>query len=97
MASEIFPVENNGFASSICWLLNWPLVFIITKIFTNMLSVIGIGPTFWLFSGFSILGTVFVWFVVPEKNGGSEIQKMSAGEKPTINNNSDNGTMNAQP
>lgn len=97
MIGEIFPADVKGFASSICGSFNWIMAFIITKTFTNILSAIGIGQTFWLFSGFSILGTIFVFFVVPETKGKSlsEIQKMLAGEKP-INNDSDNGVMDAK-
>lgn len=55
----------------------------ITKTFTDLNSLLGAGQTFWLFSGLSILGTVFVFFVVPETKGKSlnDIQKMLAGEK----------------
>lgn len=48
---------------------NWVLSFFITKFFTNMVSGLGTGPTFWLFSAFSILGTAFVFFFVPETKG----------------------------
>lgn len=61
------------------------LAFVITKTFTNLKDLLGDGPTFWLFSGLSILGTVFVFFVVPETKGKSlnEIQQMLSGEKDT--------------
>lgn len=57
--------------------------FVITKTFTNLKALLGDGETFWLFSGLSLLGTVFVFFVVPETKGKSlnEIQMMLAGEK----------------
>lgn len=63
--------------------------FVITKTFTNLKSLLGDGQTFWLFSGLSILGTVFVFFVVPETKGKSlnDIQKMLAGEKESTENN----------
>jgi hypothetical protein len=46
-------------------------------------DALGQGGTFWLFSGLSVLGTVFVFFVVPETKGKTlnEIQKMLAGDK----------------
>lgn len=52
--------------------------FVITKTFGNLQTLLGQGETFWLFSGLSIVGTVFVFFVVPETKGKSlsEIQKM---------------------
>jgi SP family facilitated glucose transporter-like MFS transporter 8 len=44
---------------------------------------LGRGGTFWLFSGLSLLGTVFVFFIVPETKGKSlnEIQVILAGDK----------------
>lgn len=97
MVGEIFPADVKGFASSICGSFNWILAFIITKTFTNLRMAIGIGQTFWLFSAFSVVGTIFVFFVVPETKGKSlsDIQKMLAGEKP-MNNDSDNGVMDAK-
>lgn len=61
--------------------------FVITKVFTNLTSLLGQGQTFWLFSGLSILGTVFVFFIVPETKGKSlnDIQIMLAGEKAETN------------
>jgi Sugar (and other) transporter len=58
------------------------VAFVITKTFTNLNELLGQGQTFWLFSGLSILGTVFVFFIVPETKGKSlnEIQKMLSGE-----------------
>lgn len=87
MVGELFAPDVKGFAASLAGAFNWILAFIITKTFTNIREAIGIGETFWLFSAFSIVGTVFVFFVVPETKGKSlsDIQKMLAGEKE-INN-----------
>lgn len=62
--------------------------FVITKTFTNLKSLMGDGETFWLFSGLTVLGTIFVFFVVPETKGKSlnEIQKMLEGDKETVDN-----------
>lgn len=70
--------HQKGDSNSICI-----LAFVITKTFTNLKSLLGNGQTFWLFSGLSILGTIFVFLIVPETKGKSlnEIQKMLAGEK----------------
>lgn len=64
---------------------NIPIAFVITLTFTSLTSTLGLAGTFWLFSGLSILGTVFVFLVIPETKGKSlnEIQKMLAGEKET--------------
>lgn len=62
--------------------------FVITKTFTNLVSALGRGGAFWLFSGLSVLGTVFIFFIVPETKGKSlnEIQTLLAGEKITPTN-----------
>ncbi len=98
MVGEIFPADVKGFASSISGAFNWILAFIITKTFTNIRDAIGLGETFWLFSAFSVVGTVFVFFVVPETKGKSlsDIQKMLAGEKPINNDSNNHGIMDAK-
>lgn len=79
--------ESSDDASQFSHLLNSESfsAFVITKTFVNLKTAIGDGQTFWLFSGLSIVGTVFVFFLVPETKGKSlnEIQKMLAGEKET--------------
>lgn len=51
------------------------------------MGALGRGGTFWLFSGLSIVGTVFVFFVVPETKGKSlnEIQAILGDNKATTN------------
>lgn len=67
------------------------LAFVITKTFVNLTDALGQGGTFWLFSGLSVLGTVFVFFIVPETKGKTlmEIQTMLAGEKSNVTNTRD--------
>jgi Sugar (and other) transporter len=71
--------------------------FVITKTFTNLKALLGDGETFWLFSGLSVLGTIFVFFVVPETKGKSlnEIQKMLSGdETKAVSSQNDEGQKN---
>lgn len=58
-----------GFAIGVALSLNWFLAFCITKFFSNLVELITIGPTFWIFSGFSFVGAAFVYFFVPETKG----------------------------
>lgn len=83
MLGELFAPDIKGIASSAAGSLSWILAFVVTKAFSNMEDAIGIGPTFWLLAGFSILGTIFVFFMVPETKGKSlaNIQRMLAGER----------------
>lgn len=81
MVGELFAADIKGVGGSAAGASSWIFAFIVTKTFSNIQTAIGIGPTFWLLSGFSILGTVFVFFVVPETKGKSlsEIQRMLEG------------------
>lgn len=81
MVGELFAADIKGVGGSVAGFSSWIFAFIVTKTFSNIQTAIGIGPTFWLLSGFSIVGTVFVFFVVPETKGKSlpEIQAMLAG------------------
>jgi hypothetical protein len=62
---------------------NFKLAFVITKTYVDLVGALTTGGTFWLFSGLSIVGTVFVFFVVPETKGKSlkEIQELLGAEK----------------
>lgn len=83
MLSEVYSKEVNAIASPLSGAFNWSLAFLITATFGTISSGIGIGPTFWIFAGLSVVGTIFVFLVVPETKGKSmiEIQRMLAGEK----------------
>ena len=83
MLSEVYSKEVNAIASPMSGALNWSLAFIITATFGSISIGIGIGATFWIFAGLSVLGTIFVFLVIPETKGKSmlEIQRMLAGEK----------------
>lgn len=67
-----------GTACSIACMANWLFAFFVTKFFSSLVSAIHIYNTFWLFTLFSVLGTFFVLFIVPETKGKSmdEIQEM---------------------
>lgn len=97
MIGEIFAPEVKGIAGSAAGSFNWILAFVITKTFTNMRDAMGTSGAFWLFSGFSIVGTVFVFFAIPETKGKTlgEIQKLLAGEKENKTDNS-SGNGNAK-
>ena len=83
IVSEVLSKEINAIFGPICCAFNWFLAFLITLTFTPISNAIGIGTTFWIFSGLSILGILFVYFVIPETKGKSmtNIQRMLNGEK----------------
>lgn len=83
MMGELFATDIKGFAGSIAGTTNWVLAFVITKTFKNLTDGLGSGPTFWLFSGLTVVGVIFVFFIVPETKGKSlnEIQQEMAGNR----------------
>lgn len=83
MMGELFSNDIKGVAGSAAGTFNWSLAFLITSTFSTMNKTFGNGQTFWIFSGFCLMGGVFVFFFVPETKGKSlpEIQRMLAGEK----------------
>jgi sugar porter (SP) family MFS transporter len=74
---EICAPDIKGVAVGLALTVNWILSFLITKFFDNMITGFGIAGTFWIFSGFSMVGTVFILVVLPETKGISleEIQR----------------------
>lgn len=89
MIGELFATDIKGFAGSLSGTCNWLLAFVVTFTFASMRTGMGNGPTFWLFSGLTILGFVFVYFLVPETKGKSlsDIQVILSGERPTAPTN----------
>lgn len=83
MMGELFSNDIKGIAGSIAGAFNWALAFLITSTFEKMKDSLGEGQTFWLFTGFCVVGLLFVFFFVPETKGKSlaEIQQILAGGK----------------
>lgn len=94
MIGELFPSKIKGLASSISAALNWVLAFTVTKLFQNLLDLLGSGYTFGTFMIATIFATVFVCCLVPETKGKDmkEIQYILAGnvEIEEDNNSDDN-------
>lgn len=80
MLGEIFSTDMKWLAG-LPLTVNFALAFLVTKCYTNLRDLIGLGQTFFVFTGFSLLAVVFVYFIVPETKGKSlaEIQLMLAG------------------
>ncbi|CAG2060868.1 unnamed protein product [Timema podura] len=64
--AEILPSNAKGFGSSMISAFCWGSSFVITKLFQNMIDLMGRYFAFWLFSFCAILATFFVYFYVPE-------------------------------
>lgn len=81
--SEIFPRQISGYACSIACMFNWTCVFLVTRSFSTIKELMGSYGAFWIFSVISFIGTVFVFFLVPETKGKTleEVQQELGGNK----------------
>lgn len=101
LIGELFAVEVKGPATSVSVTVSWLLAFLVTKTFSNVRDLIGLGQTFWLFAFFSAIGSIFVLSFVPETKGKSlvEIQTILGDDSGSIEspetNRSEQATVNA--
>lgn len=77
LVGELFTTEVKAIASSLSGATSWLVAFLVTKCFSNVRDMIGVGQTFFIFAAFSAICTVFVAISIPETKGKTfnEIQK----------------------
>ncbi|XP_073963323.1 facilitated trehalose transporter Tret1-like isoform X2 [Choristoneura fumiferana] len=77
MLREIFPSNVTRRASAITAGFHWFLAFGATKLYQNLVDLVGLGWTLWHFAVTCIVATIFIFFFVPETKGKTyeEIQK----------------------
>ena len=87
MIGELFPQETRAIASSLSFIINWFLVFLVTKFFHTFVELIGASKTFWGFCSQCALAAAFAFFLVPETKGKTlhEIQLKLAGNVSSKN------------
>ncbi|XP_067633565.1 facilitated trehalose transporter Tret1-like [Eurosta solidaginis] len=80
--AEIFPEDIKSIAGSLSGTTNWSCAFIVTQIFPILKDDIGGGSCFAIFAGILAVGSVYIYFCVPETKGKTfaEIQAELAGE-----------------
>ncbi|XP_065166146.1 facilitated trehalose transporter Tret1-like isoform X3 [Atheta coriaria] len=88
MLGEILPAKIRGSAASIATAFNWSCTFIVTKIFLNIIELVGTHGTFWLFSLFVLGSLVFIYLWVPETRGKSleDIERKFARRMSSVAN-----------
>lgn len=69
LMGEIFPAKQRGLLSSIGGSFNLAVMFIVIKTYHPLEEVITTAGTFWIYSGFCLLGVIFVITIVPETKG----------------------------
>lgn len=85
--SEIYPLRYRGIGGGIAAVSNWISNLIVSETFLTLTEAIGSAGTFLLFAGFSTIGLVFIYFLVPETKGlqFEEVEKMLAkGYRPSL-------------
>lgn len=71
MLSEIFPLKIRSLSMGICVFVLWLANALVAFGFPPVVAALGIGPTFFMFCGISVLGLIFTIPVVPETRGKS--------------------------
>ncbi|KOC68302.1 Facilitated trehalose transporter Tret1 [Habropoda laboriosa] len=69
LMGELFSSETKAVASSYAVMLNWFMVFVVTKTFPTMNSELGIDMTFWIFAVIMAGATAYTHVLVPETKG----------------------------
>ena len=76
--SEIYPLKYRGIGGGIAAVCNWVSNLIVSETFLTLTEALGSAGTFMLFAGFSLIGMVAIYFMVPETKGllFEEVEKM---------------------
>ncbi|XP_049768340.1 facilitated trehalose transporter Tret1-like [Schistocerca cancellata] len=77
MIAELLPSQHKRWAAGVAGLLNWVLMFTVTRSFGLMLSRVGAAACFGGFLASSLTATAFVFFLVPE-TAGKTLQEIQA-------------------
>ncbi|KAL2534884.1 Inositol transporter 4 [Abeliophyllum distichum] len=67
--SEIYPSKYRGIGGGIAAVANWTSNLIVSETFLSLTEALGSSGTFLLFAGFSFIGLVAIFFLVPETKG----------------------------
>jgi len=88
VCSEIYPLRLRGKAISVSTAVNWGMASVVGKLFPiisapNALDLTG---TFFLFSGFCLVGTIVMYFFLPETANSTleEVDMIFAEHKPKL-------------
>lgn len=85
--SEIYPLRYRGVGGGMAAVSNWVSNLIVSETFLTLTERLGSAGTFLLFAGFSTIGLVFIFLLVPETKGLAfeEVEKMlDKGYRPSL-------------
>ncbi|KAH0969942.1 hypothetical protein GBA52_022098 [Prunus armeniaca] len=86
-SKEIYPLRYRGIGGGIAAVSNWTANLIVSETYLTLTKALGSAGTFLLFAGFSLIGLVFIYFLVPETKGMQfeEVEKLlQKGFKPKL-------------
>lgn len=74
---EILPHHVKGIAGCVLTSAKWFMSFAMTKFFLDLIRLLGDAGCYWLFGAFCLLGSLYIFFFVPETKGKTldEIQR----------------------
>lgn len=67
--SEIYPLRFRGIGGGIAAVSNWLSNLVVSLTFLTLTEALGTSGAFLLFALFSLIGLVFIYFLVPETRG----------------------------
>ncbi|KAK7854816.1 inositol transporter 4 [Quercus suber] len=67
--AEIYALKYRGFGGGVAAMSNWTANLIVSMNFLSLTEALGSWGTFLLFAGFSFLGLIAIYFLVPETKG----------------------------
>ncbi|KAL0457545.1 UNVERIFIED_CONTAM: Inositol transporter 4 [Sesamum latifolium] len=67
--SEIYPLKYRGLGGGIAAVSNWSANLVVSETFLTLTEHLGSSGTFLLFAGFSLVGLVSIFLLVPETKG----------------------------
>ncbi|XP_011095946.1 inositol transporter 4 [Sesamum indicum] len=85
--SEIYPLRYRGMGGGIAAVSNWVSNLIVSETFLTLTEAVGSAGTFLLFAGFSAIGLIAIYFLVPETKGLAfeDVERMlEKGFKPRL-------------
>lgn len=99
--SEIYPLRFRGIGGGMAAVSNWSSNLVVSETFLTLTEALGTAGTFLLFSGFSLLGLIAIYFFVPETKELpiEEVEKMlEKGFKPSLccSNKKKKGSSNSE-
>lgn len=85
LTRQVFPAAVRSGASGISGGTGYIFGFLANKLFLSMLNTMTMPGTFWFYSAVALIGSVVLYFVLPETEGRTlmEIEQHFAGSKTT--------------